>query len=256
MDQRTRAGVSAYIRRNAIGCVALFLTLTGGTAMALNGQNTVFSDDIVNGEVTTADLAERAVTTNRLASDAVNNGKVLDDSLRTEDIRDGTILAVDVAFGTLRGDEILDGTIGGNDIVDDGVTGDDVNEGSLFNDNSLTTADLADGSVGKGELGANSVGASELGDALVNREDPTPTLIDGGVAHNGAYNTSQSTAECGPGEEVIGGFGYWPAGGGLDAELFIVGTRVDHADESVIVGGGNDSGDDATLAAVAICLTL
>jgi hypothetical protein len=31
--------------------LALFLVLTGGTAIALDGHNTVFSDDIVNGKV-------------------------------------------------------------------------------------------------------------------------------------------------------------------------------------------------------------
>ena len=92
------------------------------------------------------------------------------------------------------------------------------------------------------------------GDRIVDRPDPTPTLIDGGTAHNGAYDTDQSTASCNTSDELIGGYGYWTEGGGLNAELFITGVRLDHTNESVIVGGGNDSGDDASLVAVATCL--
>jgi hypothetical protein len=249
-----RSAASAYIRQNAIALVALFFAVSGGTAMALDGSNTVFSDDIVNGQVRTGDMAAGAVTISRLANNAVNSPRVADDTLRSEDILDGEIRAIDVAFGTLRGDEILDGTIGGNDLVDDGVTGDDVNEATLFNDQSLTSADLGEGSVGTSELGAGSVGASELGDAIVDRQDPTPTLIDGGAAENGSYNTDQSVAACNAGEELIGGYGTWTDIAGADEEVFIQRVGLGHDGENVIVVGGNDSGLDRHLAAVATCL--
>src|SRR5262245_58257866 len=42
---------------NVISTLALFLVLAGGSAVALNGSNTVFSDDIVNGQVKTQDLS-------------------------------------------------------------------------------------------------------------------------------------------------------------------------------------------------------
>ena len=41
-----------HLRGNVVGYIAIFLFATGGTAIALDGSNTVFSDDIVNGEVT------------------------------------------------------------------------------------------------------------------------------------------------------------------------------------------------------------
>jgi hypothetical protein len=99
--------------------------------MALDGSDTVFSDDIVDGEVRTPDIADGAVKTGKLALNSVNSARVVDDSLRSEDIFDGQIHAIDVAFGTLRGDEIQDGTIGGGDISDNDLTGDDVNESTL-----------------------------------------------------------------------------------------------------------------------------
>jgi hypothetical protein len=43
---------------NVISSLCLFLLLGGGTAVALSGSNTVFSDDIVNGQVKSQDLAQ------------------------------------------------------------------------------------------------------------------------------------------------------------------------------------------------------
>lgn len=43
-------------RTTVVAYLALFLVLTGGTAVALNGSNTVFSDDITNGQVKSADI--------------------------------------------------------------------------------------------------------------------------------------------------------------------------------------------------------
>jgi hypothetical protein len=43
---------------NVLSSLALFLVLSGGTAVALTGSNTVFSDDIVNEEVKPVDLAK------------------------------------------------------------------------------------------------------------------------------------------------------------------------------------------------------
>ena len=64
-----------------VAYLSLFLVLTGGTAVALSGSNTVFSDDITNGEVKTSDIAEQAVGT----------GKVKDSSLTGQDIKPDSI---------------------------------------------------------------------------------------------------------------------------------------------------------------------
>jgi hypothetical protein len=47
---------------NILSSIALFLVLGGGTAVALNGANTVFSDDIVNHQVKSDDLAKLSFT--------------------------------------------------------------------------------------------------------------------------------------------------------------------------------------------------
>jgi hypothetical protein len=43
---------------DVLAAFALFLALTSGTAAALSGKNTVYSDDIVNGQVKASDLAQ------------------------------------------------------------------------------------------------------------------------------------------------------------------------------------------------------
>jgi len=47
---------------NVVATLALFLVLSGGTAVALTGSNTVFSDDIVNGQVKGVDVLDGTLT--------------------------------------------------------------------------------------------------------------------------------------------------------------------------------------------------
>jgi hypothetical protein len=47
---------------NVASALALFIALSGGTAIALSGSNTVFSDDLVDGQVKSPDLAKLAFT--------------------------------------------------------------------------------------------------------------------------------------------------------------------------------------------------
>ncbi len=65
------AKLFAHLRQQWLGALALLLLLTGGTAYALDGSNTVFTDDIVNGEVGTADLANAGVTGAKIADNSV-----------------------------------------------------------------------------------------------------------------------------------------------------------------------------------------
>ncbi len=92
MHTRRFPTIRGYVRQNLIACVALFVALTGTSAYA---ANTVFSADIVNGEVKTPDLAAAAVADNKLGADAVNSAKVLDNSLKGDDIQEST-LALDL----------------------------------------------------------------------------------------------------------------------------------------------------------------
>ena len=103
---------------NVISSLCLFLLLGGGTAYALNGSNTVFSDDIVNGEVKEGDLATSAVTSGKILDHQVKNVDLSNGASSSNTIADGGIQGIDVKNETLTGTQIdessLDGTaIGG-----------------------------------------------------------------------------------------------------------------------------------------------
>src|SRR3954453_20170961 len=86
------------VRDQWMGALALFLVLGTGTAY---GANTIFSADIVDGEVKAPDIADSAVgeaklqegsvVTGKLHNDAVTGGKVLDNSIKGADIDESTL---------------------------------------------------------------------------------------------------------------------------------------------------------------------
>ena len=73
-----------------VAVLALVVALAG-TAGALPGTNSVFSNDIVNKEVKTQDLALGAVKAGRLGADAVRTEKVLDNTLNGTDIDESSL---------------------------------------------------------------------------------------------------------------------------------------------------------------------
>jgi hypothetical protein len=87
-----------------------------GTAIALDGSNTVFSDDIVNGEVKAADIGTGAVLSDEIATDAVNTAEVANNSLRSNDVRNGTLNSDDVSDESLTGGDLLNQSVTANDI--------------------------------------------------------------------------------------------------------------------------------------------
>ena len=85
------------------GVLALFLVLAGGVAYA---ANTVFSEDIINGEVKTADIGNDQVRSADVRDDTLANGglggaDIAPDSLQGADIVEATLQNVDA--GTVGG---------------------------------------------------------------------------------------------------------------------------------------------------------
>ena len=109
----------AHIRSNAVGYVALLIL--AGSATALEGKNTVYSDDIVDGEVKKPDLALGAV--------------------RTEHILDGQVDHTDLAPDSLNGAKVADATLDGGAFADDSITGVDVD--------TVSGDDIAEDSLGE-----------------------------------------------------------------------------------------------------------
>jgi len=93
--------------RQWAGLLALFLVMTSGTAYALAGSNKVFSDDIVDGQVTTADVAN-------------------DDTRRALggiDIRNGSLREADFAPDSITGARINESSLATVPMAAQGGTG-------------------------------------------------------------------------------------------------------------------------------------
>lgn len=110
--------IRAHLRSNIVGYLALLVVMSG-SASALQGHNTVFSDDIVDGQVKAADIKTGAVT-----SDKIRTGHV-----RNDDIADDAVTETNVAANSIGGENFANNSITGADIS--GLTGADVNEASL-----------------------------------------------------------------------------------------------------------------------------
>lgn len=104
--------IASHVRANLIAYLALFLALTGGTAYALDGSNTVFSDDIVNGQVKTADIANAGVGAGDLAGNSVGSGKIVDGSVHIADLSGNAVNSPKVLDGSLTGSDINESSLG------------------------------------------------------------------------------------------------------------------------------------------------
>ena len=157
----------AHLRAQWAGFLALFLVLASGTAYA---ANTVFSTDIVDGQVTTADLATDAVTTYKLRNGAVHTqdlddaavtgGKVLDDSLSSADLAPSSVASSEIANGSVTGTDIASHAVGQNDIDGTDHYG-NIGVGGITNGQCITVT--------------ISIGGAEAGDAgILTTDGPMP----------------------------------------------------------------------------------
>jgi hypothetical protein len=76
---------------NVASAIALFVAISGGTAVALSGTNTVFSDDIVDNQVFSADVRNDTLSGGGLAAldlrpNSVGSSEVTNNSLGLGDL--------------------------------------------------------------------------------------------------------------------------------------------------------------------------
>jgi hypothetical protein len=108
-----------HLRQQWMGGLALFLVLSGGTALATH--ETILSSDIVDEEVKAADIDNGAVRTFEIRDDNVQGLDILDNTIASADIQQGQVRSADVANENLTG----------TDVLNNSLTGDDVQESSL-----------------------------------------------------------------------------------------------------------------------------
>jgi hypothetical protein len=141
--------IRALLQQQWAGLIALFLVLTGGTALAVDGPlpgtNQVGSEDIINGEVKNNDLGSNSVATGKIADAGVGSAD-LADNLILDDTADPLTGSTKVAQGAIKESELGNSSVFGGEVAPDALTG----------------ADIEDESIGSAELSAGSVGASEV----------------------------------------------------------------------------------------------
>ena len=175
---------------NVCSFLALTIALGTGTAYA---ANTVFSTDIVDGEVMTADLANNGVTTGKIGNNQIRSADVRDDTLV-----DGGLAAADLAASSVAGSEVVDGALTGADIAASSITGADIATGSIAGsdvlDGSLGSADIANRTVNMDDIdGADRSGAIAVG-AISNGRCVTITgSVSGAEAGDAAILTTNGT---------------------------------------------------------------
>jgi hypothetical protein len=134
---------------NVISTLCLFLILSGGTAVALHGSNSVFSDDIVNGEVKTQDISD----TDGVSSADVRDDSFKDGGLQAADLRPDSVGETEIASSAVGTGEVVDGSLGTSELSSaipaarvtnsaDELTRDNLGESLPFDTERYDTADM------------------------------------------------------------------------------------------------------------------
>jgi hypothetical protein len=170
---------------NVCSFVALAVALSTGGAYA---ANTVFSTDIVDGEVKTQDLAADAVTSPKILdggvkvtdinADAVTSNKINDGGVQTVDLADGGVTGQKVADDSLGAADLGFSSVGSSEIATDAVNASEIADNSIDGgeiiDNSLTTTDLKGADVsGSVSFSAGAVANGRCRDFSVNSSGST-----------------------------------------------------------------------------------
>ena len=170
---------------NVCSFLALLLALGTGGAYA---ADTVFSTDIVDGEVKTADIDNNAVTTAKIRANGVREPDIQDgavggaaiatSAVGTSGDRHDAVQATEVADGAIDSGEIADNTLGSVDIAASAIG---ISE---LGSNAVGTDEIAAGAVGSSEIGSNAVGADEIASGVVGGSEIASNAVTGGDVAN------------------------------------------------------------------------
>ena len=173
-----------HLRRHLVGYLAILgFAVASGVEAAdgpLAGQDTVGSDDIIDGEVRSVDIGNGLIFNNDVAQNAIQSSKVAN----------ATLTGADFGPDSLTGDDVAEATFYG----DNSLTTADVNESALFNDDSLATNDFFFFAAGTDEIVANAVSADEVDDDSLQADE----LAADSVGSSEIASEEVSTSELAP----------------------------------------------------------
>jgi hypothetical protein len=218
------------MRSNVVGYVALFVALSG-TAVALPATNTVFSDDIVNGEVRSKDISDTngvrsadvrdddrsggglaaidldrnsagrseiatdGVASPEIAADGVGSPEIKPDAVGRSEIAADGVGSPEIKPDAVGGSEIAANGVGSAEIATDAVRGLEIATGGVGSleiaENAVGASEIGFGSVGKDAIEDDGVGANELDE--VHEHETLEVEVEEGTAHDGAYGITKAS---------------------------------------------------------------
>jgi hypothetical protein len=157
---------------NVASTAALVLALGTGTAYA---ANTVFSTDIVDGQVMNADLATNAVNTGKIINGGVWGQDIKADAITSSLVADGTLTGADLAADAVGNAQLADSSVGSAEVQNESLTSNDLAADSVqaseIADNSIDGGEIVNDSLGSNDLAPGSVGTSEVSDGSLTGSD-------------------------------------------------------------------------------------
>ena len=226
------ARIRDHIRSNVIGYVALFFALSTGSAVALSGSNTVFTDDIVDNHVRSEDVRDdtlagggldRGGPQTRFRRHLGGGGRkprggrpgsglrrhVGGGGRRPRGGRSGSKLGGQLrgGGGQPRGGDWLDESLAAGDLAPGSVgssetAADSVGSSEVAAD-SLAAGDLAAGSVGSSEVAADSLAAGDLAAGSVGSSEVAADSLGSGDLAAGSVGTSEVVDNSLTGSDIV-----------------------------------------------------
>ena len=144
------------------GAITSAKILDGTIATADLADSSVTSAKIADATIATADLADGSVTTAKIAADAVTGAKIADDQINSEHYVDGSIDTAHIAADQITSALIADDQINSEHYVD----------------GSIDTAHIADLQVTTAKIAADAITGAKIADDSINSEHYVDASID------------------------------------------------------------------------------
>ena len=282
--------VRRHLRSNVVGYLALFVALSG-TAVALPATDTVFGDDIVDGQIESIDisdvdgvrsadvrdddknggglaaidLARDSVGSSEIAADGVGSPEIATDAVRGPEIEADAVGSPEIATDAVRGPEIAADGVGSPEIETDAVRAPEIAPDAVgaseIATNAVGAPEIGTDAVGKDAIAIDGVGANELDE--VHEHESEEVTVEDGTAHDGAYGIGAVRVACLFEDEDLLSVSIDWIDTNEHAERMLADVEIDRgvhaseADAAIVRGafdGGGGSANPAKFIAYATCL--